>query len=75
MSENELNAAKSLKQVAYETLKQKIVSCEILPGSTLTEDMLVAKRAGEGISAKYWDMVVGTYAIKDFEIDEPIVLW
>ncbi len=40
MSENELNAAKSLKQVAYETLKQKIVSCEILPGSTLTEDML-----------------------------------
>ena len=40
MSENELNAAKSLKQVAYETLKQKIVSCEIVPGSTLTEDML-----------------------------------
>ena len=40
MSENELIAAKSLKQVAYETLKQKIVSCEILPGSTLTEDML-----------------------------------
>ena len=40
MSENELNLAKSLKQVAYETLKQKIVSCEILPGSTLTEDML-----------------------------------
>ena len=40
MSENELNLSKSLKQVAYETLKQKIVSCEILPGSTLTEDML-----------------------------------
>ena len=40
MSENETALAKSLKQVAYETLKQKIVSCEILPGSTLTEDML-----------------------------------
>ena len=40
MSENETNLSKSLKQLAYETLKQKIVSCEILPGSTLTEDML-----------------------------------
>ena len=40
MSENEATLSKSLKQVAYETLKQKIVSCEILPGSTLTEDML-----------------------------------
>lgn len=40
MSENEQSLSKSLKQVAYETLKQKIVSCEILPGSTLTEDML-----------------------------------
>ena len=39
MSESEI-LSKSLKQVAYETLKQKIVSCEILPGSTLTEDML-----------------------------------
>ena len=40
MPENEQNLAKSLKQLAYETLKQKIVSCEVLPGSTLTEDML-----------------------------------
>ena len=40
MSENDSNLSKSLKQVAYETLKQKIISCEILPGSTLTEDML-----------------------------------
>ena len=40
MSEISESTGKSLKQVAYETLKQKIVSCEILPGSTLTEDML-----------------------------------
>ena len=40
MSESESNVSRSLKQIAYETLKQKIVSCEILPGSTLTEDML-----------------------------------
>ena len=29
-----------LKQVAYETLKRKIITCEIMPGSLLTEDML-----------------------------------
>ena len=40
MSESEQNLSKSQKQVAYETLKQKIVSYEILPGSTLTEDIL-----------------------------------
>ena len=40
MSETELNVPKSLKQIAYDTLKQKIISCEILPGALLTEDML-----------------------------------
>ena len=40
MSEMEINVPKSLKQMAYDTLKQKIVSCEILPGTLLTEDML-----------------------------------
>ena len=40
MSESEQNMPKSLKQIAYDTLKQKIVSCEILPGTLLTEDAL-----------------------------------
>ena len=40
MTDNDSILSKSLKQLAYETLKQKIVSCEILPGSILTEDML-----------------------------------
>ena len=40
MSEQEQNTGKSLKQVAYETLKQKIITCQITPGSILTEDML-----------------------------------
>ena len=44
-------------------------------GETLTEEMLTVKRAGAGISASLWDNVIGAYAIKDFDIDEPIVLW
>ena len=30
----------SLKQQIYEDLKQKIVTCEILPGAQLTEEIL-----------------------------------
>ena len=40
MSETDQVPPKSLKQLAYETLKEKIVSCEILPGTLLTEDGL-----------------------------------
>lgn len=66
---------KSEAENAKVVQKSILAKRPIKQGETLTEDMLVAKRAGMGISAKYWDMVVGAYAIKDFEIDEPIVLW
>lgn len=46
----------------------------IKKGEILTEEMLVAKRADGGISAKYWDVVIGAHAIKDFDIDDSIVL-
>lgn len=36
----EHDSAKNLKQVVYEELKRRIVNCEILPGSMLTEEML-----------------------------------
>ena len=44
-------------------------------GETLTPEMLTVKRAGAGISATHWDVVVGAYAIKDYGIDEPIRLY
>lgn len=66
---------KSEAENAKVVQKSILAKRPIKQGETLTEDMLVAKRAGKGISAKYWDMVVGANAIKDFEIDEPIVLW
>lgn len=45
----------------------------IKKGETLAEDNLTVKRAGAGISSVHWDVVVGTIAKRDFEIDEPIV--
>lgn len=47
----------------------------IKKGETLTPEMLTVKRAGAGISATHWDVVVGAYAIKDYDIDEPIRLY
>ena len=47
----------------------------IKKGAVLTKDMLTVKRAGAGISAVYWDIVIGAKAIKDYDIDEPIRLY
>ena len=47
----------------------------IKKGEILSPDMLTLKRAGSGISATHWDLVVGTHAVKDYEIDEPIQLY
>lgn len=43
-------------------------------GEVLSEENLVAKRAGAGISSVHWDVVVGTKALQDYDIDEPIIL-
>ena len=44
----------------------------IKKGELLTTDNLTVKRAGAGISSVHWDVVVGTQAQYDFDIDEPI---
>lgn len=44
-------------------------------GEVLTEENLTVKRAGAGIPASLWDLVVGCYAIQDYMIDEPIKLY
>ena len=53
--------------------KSILAKCPIKKGDILTEDNLTVKRAGAGISSVHWDVVIGTIAKRDFEIDEPIV--
>lgn len=65
---------KSEAENAKVVQKSIVAKRPIKKGETFTEEMLVTKRADGGISAKYWDVVIGTYAIKDFNIDDPIVL-
>lgn len=55
--------------------RKSIVACRyIKKGEILDKDNMGVKRPGTGISAIEWDNVIGTRAIKDFQIDEQIVI-
>ena len=58
---NMINARKSI--VANQTIKK---------GDILTEENIVVKRPGHGISPMNWDDVIGSVAEKDYLIDEII---
>ena len=66
---------KSEAENAKVVQKSILAKCPIKKGEVLTEEVLTVKRAGEGITANHWDLVVGTHAIKDYEIDDPIELY
>lgn len=66
---------KSEAENAKVVQKSILAKVPIKKGDVLTEDKLVAKRAGAGISSVHWDVVVGTKALQDYDIDEPIKLF
>ena len=66
---------KSEAENAKVVQKSILAKIPIKKGEVLTEENLVAKRAGAGISSVYWEVVVGTKALQDYDIDEPIKLY
>lgn len=54
--------------------KSIVAKRKITKGELFTEENLTAKRPGTGISPMRWEEVVGSVAVKDFEIDEMIEL-
>jgi sialic acid synthase SpsE len=52
--------------------KSIVASKKICKGERLDDDNLTAKRPASGISPMRWNDVVGSSAIRDFEIDELI---
>lgn len=54
--------------------KSIVASRNIKKGELLTEENLTVKRPGDGISPMMWEQVIGTYATKDFTVDEKIKL-
>lgn len=66
-TENELKVAKVARRsiVAFKKINK---------GDVLSLENICTKRPGTGLSPMIWDDIINTIAIKDFEIDEPIVL-
>ena len=63
---------KSEAENAKVVQKSILAKRAIKKGELLSADNLTVKRAGAGISSVHWDVVVGTQAQYDFNIDEPI---
>ena len=55
-------------------LKRIIAKEPIRKGDLLSEDNLALLRSSEGIPAKYWDLIAGKPAKRDYKEDEPIEL-
>lgn len=62
----------SEKNISKVVLKVILAKTDIKKGEKLTEKNLIIKRAEQGLSAAYWDLIVGTEAKHDYNIDEPI---
>ena len=54
--------------------KSIVAKTNIRKGDILTEDNIIAKRPGSGISPMRWNYVLGTKAVRDFQEDELIEL-
>lgn len=54
--------------------KSIVANRHIIKGELLSEENLTVKRPGDGISPMQWDEVIGKIAIKDFEVDDLIVI-
>lgn len=59
-------------EISKVVLKSIVAKVPINKGEILTANNITIKRAGSGIPAAHWDMIVGTKALRDFDIDEPI---
>jgi N,N'-diacetyllegionaminate synthase len=52
--------------------KSIVANQMIKKGEILTEESIVVKRPGNGINPMKWDEVVGSIAVKDYQVDEII---
>lgn len=54
--------------------KSIVAACPIRKGELLTDENLTVMRPGNGISPMRWKEVIGTYATRDYQEEEPIKL-
>ncbi len=71
---NEKKPSAIEKKISEVVLKRIVASKDIVPGELFSEDNLTVKRNDKGISAKYWNLIIGMKAKRRFFIEEPIDL-
>ena len=52
--------------------KSIVTNCEIQKGEIFTENNLIIKRPGSGVSTIRWDEILGSHASKNYAEDELI---
>ena len=61
------------ESINIEIVRKSIVASQIIKkGDLLTENNIMVKRPGNGISPMKWDSVIGAIAAKDYQIDDLI---
>ena len=73
MGNGEKVPTKVEKEISKVVLKRIVAKRPIKQGQVITEGDICVKRNDVGLPCNKWDIVVGTLAKKDFEIDEGIV--
>lgn len=72
---NGIKCPNASEQKNAEVVLKRIIAKEpINKGDVLGEDNLALLRSAEGIPAKYWDLIAGRPAKRDYKEDEPIEL-
>lgn len=64
----------SEQRISKVVLKSIVAKERIQKGDLMTADVLTVKRTNSGIPAAHWDVICGSIATKDYDIDEPIVI-
>ena len=64
----------SERKISKVVLKSIVAKQNIQKGEILTENNLAIKRTNKGLSAVYWDLIIGTEAKTNYKTDEPIIL-
>ena len=54
--------------------KSIVAACSIKKGEILSEENITVKRPGIGISPMRWNEVIGTYAVRSYNEEDPIEL-
>lgn len=65
---------KSEIDISKVVLKRCVASKTIKAGEIFNEKNLTVKRNDKGLPSKYWDLLIGKKATKDYEIDEAVEL-